>query len=306
VPQSEVPQSQTPQSQAPQTFDQRWSAWGSSFGAASRSNGDLVVGSNNVTASDYGFAGGMEYHAAPDTVLGFGLAGGGTGWTLTQALGSGRSDAFAAGVYAKTHVGPAYLSAAFAFANHWFTTNRIALGDQLQATFMGQNYAARFEGGYRYALPITGAQDTGAIIGVTPYAAVQTQALQTPSYSEADQTSGGFGLSYTSANATDTRSELGARFDNLQVVNSMPLVLRGRLAWAHDWVTNPALGAAFQTLPGSSFTVSGAAPPKDSALTTAAAELHITPNWTVIARFDGAFGAGSQTYGGTGALKYSW
>jgi uncharacterized protein with beta-barrel porin domain len=108
-------------------------------------------------------------------------------------------------------------------------------------------------------------------------------------------------------NATDTRSELGARVDNLQVVDGMPLVLRGRLAWAHDWFTNAtALNAVFQTLPGSNFTVNGAAPPKNSALTTAAAELHISANWTAIAKFDGDFGSGSQTYGGTGTLKYSW
>jgi uncharacterized protein with beta-barrel porin domain len=287
---------------AKQTFDQRWTAWGSGFGGTSFTNGNAAIGSNNVKASAYGFAAGMEYHLTPDTVYGFALAGGGTNWNLAQGLGSGRSDAFQAGVYGKTHWGPAYVSAALAFANHWFTTDRIAQSDQLRASFTGQSYAARLEGGYRYALPIT-----GAIVGVTPYAAVQAQDFHTPSYSETDITGGGFGLSYASMNATDTRSELGARFDNLQIVDSMPLVLRGRLAWAHDWFTNAAaLNAVFQTLPGSSFTVDGAAPPKNSALTTAAAELHITSNWTAIAKFDGEFGSGSQTYGGTGTLRYSW
>jgi uncharacterized protein with beta-barrel porin domain len=67
------------------------------------------------------------------------------------------------------------------------------------------------------------------------------------------------------------------------------------------------LNAAFQALPGSNFTVNGAAQPKNSALTTAAAaELHITPSWTAIAKFDGEFGSGAQTYGGTGTLRYSW
>ena len=86
----------------------------------------------------------------------------------------------------------------------------------------------------------------------------------------------------------------------------MPLVLRGRLAWAHDWVSNPSLGAVFQALPGSSFTVNGAAPPQNSALTTAGAELHLTANWSLIAKFDGEFAATAQTYAGTGTLKYSW
>jgi len=86
----------------------------------------------------------------------------------------------------------------------------------------------------------------------------------------------------------------------------MPLILRGRLAWAHDWLSNSSLGAVFQALPGSNFTVSGAAAPQNSALTTAAAELHLTANWTAMAKFDGEFASTSQTYAGTGTLKYSW
>jgi uncharacterized protein with beta-barrel porin domain len=132
------------------------------------------------------------------------------------------------------------------------------------------------------------------------------QNFHTPGYSETDLTGGGFGLTYGAMSATDTRSELGARFDNLTVWDGMPLVLRGRLAWAHDWVSNPALGAVFEALPGSNFTVNGAAVPANSALTTAAAELHLTANWTAIAKFDGEFAPSAQTYAGTGTLKYSW
>jgi uncharacterized protein with beta-barrel porin domain len=284
-----------------QGFEQRWNAWGAGYGGAGNYDGNPAVGSTNVNASDYGYAAGMTYHVTPTTSYGFALAGGGTNWTLAQSLGSGRSDSFQAGVYGTTHFGPAYLSGALAFANHWFTTNRIALGDDLTAKFQGQSYAARGEAGYRYAVPVT-----GYIVGVTPYAALQVQDFHTPSYSETDLSGGGFGLTYNAVNATDTRSELGARFDNLTVWNGMPLVLRGRLAWAHDWVSNPALGAVFQALPGSNFTVNGAAPPKNSALTTAGAELHLSANWTAMAKFDGEFGSGSQTYAGTGTLKYSW
>ena len=288
------------QPDAPAGFDQRWSAWAGGFGS-SGTNGNTVVGSSNVTATDYGYAAGMTYHVTPGTDYGFALAGGGTNWNLTQSLGSGRSDFFQAGVYGTTHFGPAYLSGALVFANHWFTTNRIAVGDNLTAKFDGQSYAARGEAGYRYAVPVT-----GTIVGVTPYAALQVQDFHTPSYSETDLSGGGFGLTYGSVNATDTRSELGARFDNLTVWDGMPLVLRGRLAWAHDWVSNPALGTVFQALPGSNFTFDGAAPPKNSALTTAGAELHLSANWTAMAKFDGEFGVGSQTYAGTETLKYSW
>jgi uncharacterized protein with beta-barrel porin domain len=62
----------------------------------------------------------------------------------------------------------------------------------------------------------------------------------------------------------------------------------------------------FQTLPGSNFTVTGAATPANFALTTAAAELHMSANWSLIAKFDGEFAATAQTYSGTGTLRYSW
>jgi uncharacterized protein with beta-barrel porin domain len=283
----------------PQNFAQRWSAWGSAFGGTNTTDGDPVAGSSNVTVNDYGFAGGMDYHVTPDALFGFALAGGGTNWNLAQNLGSGRSEAFEAGLYGKTDIGPAYIAAALAFSNNWFTTNRIApLGDQLTAKFQGQDYAGRVEAGYRVAvLPM---------VGVTPYAAVQAQAFRTPSYSETDLSGAGFGLSYNAMNATDTRTELGARFDDLIIAGSMPLVVRSRLAWAHDWVSNPSLDAVFQALPGASFVVNGAAVPANSALASAGAELHMTSNWSLQAKFDGEFAAGAQTYAGTGTLKYAW
>ena len=86
----------------------------------------------------------------------------------------------------------------------------------------------------------------------------------------------------------------------------MPLILRARVAWAHDWISNPALGAVFQALPGANFTVNGAAPPKDAALTSAQADLHLTANWQLSAKFDSEFAKGSQTYAGTGTLRYAW
>jgi outer membrane autotransporter protein len=280
-------------------FDQRWGTWGSSFGGSSTTNGDPVAGSNSVTASDFGFAAGMDYHFSPDTVAGFALAGGGTSWGLAQGLGGGRSDAFQAGIYGTTRSGPAYLSGAVAFANHWMSTSRIAFAsDQLSASFNAQSYGGRLEAGYRIAaLPA---------LGFTPYAAVQAQSFHTPSYSESDLTGGGFGLSYAAMNATDTRSELGARFDAPTLLGALPLVLRGRIAWAHDWVSNPSLAAAFQTLPGASFIVNGAPVPKDAALASAGAVLHITPDWSLAAKFDGEFASGSQTYAGSGTLRYTW
>jgi uncharacterized protein with beta-barrel porin domain len=293
----------------PQSFDQRWSAWGGAFGGSSATSGDPTVGSHDIAAGTFGFAAGMDYHVSPSTIVGFALAGAGTNWGLSSGLGGGYSEALQIGTYGITWFGPAYLAGALSFSNHWFTTNRSALGDQLTANFVGQSYGARFEGGYRFILSLPSAASGGGSgwgFGVTPYGAVQAQDFQTPSYSESDTTGGSLGLSYNAMNATDVRTELGARFDDPTLLCGKPLILFGRLAWAHDFVSNPALSAAFEALPGSTFTVNGAPIPNDSALTTAGAQFFLASNWSVIAKFDGEFAPGSQTYGGSGTLRYTW
>lgn len=95
-------------------------------------------------------------------------------------------------------------------------------------------------------------------------------------------------------------------FDDPTLLNGMPLILRARFAWAHDWVTNPSLDAVFQSLPGSSFIVNGATPPKNSALASAGGQYFLSPAWSFTAKFDGEFASGTQTYGGTGTLRYTW
>ncbi len=284
-----------------QTFDQRWSVWGAAFGGTATANGDpIVIGSSKVTANDYAFAGGADYKLTPDTVVGFALAGGGTNWGLSGGLGSGRSDMFEGGVFGTTRFGNAYLGADAEFGNHWMSTQRFALGDQLTASFNGQISGVRAETGYRYAVI--------PAFGITPYAALQSQWFHTPNYSETDLTNpaNGFALSYAGTTANDTKSELGARFDGHTMLGNVPFVVRARLAWAHDWVSTPAMTAAFTALPASPFTVFGAPLPHDSALTSLEGEAHLTTNWTATAKFYGDFAGGYQSYAGTGTLRYSW
>jgi fibronectin-binding autotransporter adhesin len=282
---------------------QGYSAWGSAFGAYNTTSGDASgVGSHNVTARAYGVALGMDYHFAHDTVVGFALAGGGTDWSLAQGLGTGRSDAFQAGLFAKKLFGPAYIAGALTAANHWMKTDRNSFGgDHVNASFTAQSYGGRLEAGYRY--PLRG-------VSVIPYAAVQAQAFRTPSYSETDLSGGSFALSYGAATTTDVRSEFGARFEGLTALsNGMPLTWRARAAWAHDWVDNPTLTATFLAAPpgsGAGFTVTGASPAHDSALVSVGAELRITRSLSLGANFDGEFASGSQTYSGKATVRVSW
>ena len=284
----------------PPSFEQRWSAWGAGYGGSNRTSGDpAVVGSHDLSAATAGGAAGLDYRLAPGTVVGFALAGGGTNWGLAQGLGTGKSDAFQAGVYGTARSGSAYLAAALAYTNHWMSTDRFAFaGDHLTASFNAQSFGGRVESGYRF-ITYYG--------GLTPYVSIQSQTFHTPSYNETDLTGGGFALAFNGRNATDTRSELGGRFDRLLLLNSdAALTLRARVAWAHDWISDPSLLPLFQTLPGASFIVNGATPAKNSALTSAGAEYRLASGFTWLAKFDGEFATHSSTYAGTGTVRYTW
>ena len=96
---------------------------------------------------------------------------------------------------------------------------------------------------------------------------------------------------------------MGARFDRLLLLNpDAALTMRARVAWAHDWISDPTLAALFQTLPGASFIVNGATPAKNSALTSAGAELRLANGVALI----GKFASHSSTYAGTGTVRYTW
>src|ERR1700730_18042152 len=97
------------------------------------------------------------------------------------------------------------------------------------------------------------------------------------------------------------------RYDKLVLLNyGTVLAWRAKVAWAHDWVTDPSVMPVFEALPGASFIVNGATPAKNSALTSAGAELRLINGVSLLAKFDGEFAAHSQTYAGTGTVRYVW
>jgi uncharacterized protein with beta-barrel porin domain len=285
----------------PMLYEPRWSVWGSAYGGTATVNGDAVVGSHSTDSRVGGFAAGADYRLARDTVLGFALAGGGTSWSLANRLGSGRSDVFQGGVYGSHRFGPAYVSTALAYAWHDTTTTRtVSIGPEtLQGRFRPHVLAARLEGGYRFGW---------GTFGVTPYAAAQLQSFRAPSYTEAATAGAGtFALSYASQTETATRTELGAWLDHRhRLGHDTELVLRGRAAWAHDYDTTRRIAPSFVALPGASFTVDGAAASPDLALVSAVAELRLRGGVSLSAKFDGEFGARSESYAATGALRYAW
>jgi uncharacterized protein with beta-barrel porin domain len=284
-------------------FEARWSVWAAGFGGAQSTDGNAAVGSNNTTSSIAGTAVGADYRFSPFTIAGFALAGGGTNFSVAGS-GGGRSDLFQAGAFIRHDAGAAYISGALAYGWQDIITNRtvtLAGTDILRAEFNANAFSGRVEGGYRFVAPWVGG------IGITPYAAAQFTTFDLPAYAESALAgTNAFALSYGAKSVTDPRSELGFRTDKSFAMQDGVLTLRGRLAWAHDYDTNRAIGATFQSLPGASFVVNGAAQTSDSALVTASVEKKWLNGWSAAATFEGEFSSVTASYAGKGVVRYQW
>lgn len=282
--------------------DRRWNIWAASFGGQALASGDSATGATATRASTFGVAAGVDYRVSPESLVGFALAGGGTRWSVDNNLGGGKSDVFQLGLYGRHDFGASYVAAAASYALNTMSTDRtvtVSGTDMLTASFNAHNIGGRLEVGHSFA--------TRSPVGVTPYAALQTQALYLPAYAETSTSgSGTFALAYASRTATSTRAELGARFDTRQLTATGDVNLFVRAAWAHDWNSDPSVTASFQTLPGTSFTVNGAARPDNLALLSTGAEIAVASNVTLFAKFDGEFADGYQSYAGSAALRYAF
>jgi autotransporter-associated beta strand protein len=294
----------TPRSEGSLPFSTRWNVWALAFGGANNTSGDPNgSGSHNTASRTAGVAAGLDYKLTPDTLLGFALAGGGTGWSVAQGLGGGQSDVFQAGLYGSQQFGRWYVSGAGSFANYWMSTSRtvtIPGTETLNAGFIARSWGARAETGYKLAW---------ASVNVTPYTALQVQTFATPFYSEHSTSgSGQFALSYAAHRATVTRGELGswASKDVLLADNAV-MTAFGRAAYAHDWQPATQANATFLGLsPIANFSVGGAKPAADLAVFTTGAEIQMMSGWALMGKFDGEFGVGTQTYVGTGRARYAW
>jgi autotransporter-associated beta strand protein len=285
------------------TFEAHWSVWGAGFGGSQTTDGNIAQGSNSTTSRIWGVAAGADYAFSPQTTAGFALAGGGTNFSVVGG-GGGRSDLVQLGGFVRHTVASAYVTAALAYGWQDVTTDRtvtVAGIDKLRGRFNANAYSARIEAGHRTVLPWAGG------VGITPYAAAQVTHLDLPGYAESTVAGpAAFALSYAAKSVTAPRTELGLRSDKSFAVGDALLTLRGRAAWAHDFNTDRAASATFQSLPGASFVVNGATPAHDAALTTASAEMKFVSGISLAATFEGEFSEVTRSYAGKGVARYSW
>ncbi len=101
--------------------------------------------------------------------------------------------------------------------------------------------------------------------------------------------------------------ELGARLEHaLALSDGGLLTLTGRAAWAINGGTDRNVGAAFQSLPGTAFTIDGAEPDRNALLLDAGAGYRAPSGIFAAATFEGEFSGNVKSYAGKVKVGYSW
>jgi hypothetical protein len=300
----------------PAVYQPRWDVWGAAFGGSANLSGDLTtVGSHNTYTGVGAVAAGADYRFSPNSLIGFSLAGGATNWSVGGSTGgnafgsggAGHSDVFMAAGYGKYSNGPAYVSGAVSYSNYWMNTNRtvtVAGFDQLNARFGAESWGGRLEGGWKLPNPIFK-------MNWTPYAAIQGQSFRTGNYAETALVgSNQFALNFTGRTATAYREEVGLRNDLVVPIDKgSQLDLFGKIAYAHDDITNPSANANLTAfgVGGAPFIVYGALPARNLALSTTGMEARLANGWSFMAKVDTEYGDRDyRSYSGTGRIRYTW
>ena len=223
----------------------------------------------------------LQDHAGhPDRLR---AGGGGTNYSLANALGSGPADLFQAGVFGRQNIGAAYLSAALAYGWHDVTTNRtVALAgvDVVAGALPRRDVLGPLRGrlSLRNAVRRHHALRRGAGDQLQPAGLCRSRLHRRRRL---------FALNYAAQTTTATRTELGLRTDKSFAMQDGVLTLRGRAAWAHDYNHDRAVTAVFQALPGASFVVNGARANPDAALVSAGAEMKWLNGFSLAAHLRG-------------------
>ena len=168
----------------------------------------------------------------------------------------------------------------------------------MSANWTATTWSGRAETGYRIGL---------AGHGLTPFVAGQGQAANLPGFCETSRTGSGAALCFNANTATSLRSELGVEGDaDLGTVLGSKARLQARLAWAHEWQTANTASAWFQSLPGSSFTVSGTPLPADIAIVRVLSEVALDRTWSFRLQADAELAGNYGSFAGTARIAARW
>ena len=280
-----------------------WSLWGAALGGTGSVAGNANAGTLTYNAG--GFAAGADYRFDPRFLAGFALGYvSGNQWA-SGFSGQGTTSSYQASLYASFTQGAFYLDG---LAGYGYNDN------QMTRQIVLPNLAARLAQGRTGANQLLGQLEAGYRIGVheqtaasiTPFARFQGSTNSQFGFTESG--AGSLNLNVAPQTTGSARSVLGAEFAGAFGPDGREkLAVQIRLGWAHEYAdTTRPVTASFAGAPGSNFTVFGAAPTRDSATFSLAANTVVAPGTSLYVRYDGETGSGTANHVLNGGLRLTW
>ena len=267
--------------------------------------GGGIAGSGDRHGVSYamgGVAAGIEHRFNPDFKLGVAVGYLGGGYGTHGLSGSGNLNTLSTALYASFTPGNWYVDAALGYGYGFGTLGRSIVFPGVARVAASNTSANELlssaEAGHRIPL--------GEHTALTPFAALQGIAVLQNGLTETG--AGAVDLNVQRQVTWSARGILGAELSHdLPVGLPMPLLLTLRAGWAHEFA-NPSRGvtAGFVGLPGATFTVHGAAVPRDAAVAGIGASLAVQPSIDVFLRYDGALASGASTQAGSAGLRFAF
>ena len=280
-----------------------WTLWGSALGGTGSVAGNANAGALSYNAS--GFAAGADYRFDPRFLAGFAVGyANGNQWA-SGFSGQGTTNSYQASLYASFTQAAFYLDGLAGYGyNDNQMTRQIVLPNLAARTAQGRVGANQFlgqlEAGYRIGI------NEPAAASITPFARFQGTTNSQLGFSESG--AGALNLTVAPQTTGSARSVLGAELAGaFGPEGREKLALQLRLGWAHEYAdTTRPVTASFAGAPGANFTVFGAAPTRDAATFSLAANTAVAPGTSLYLRYDGETGNGTTTHALNGGFRVSW
>jgi outer membrane autotransporter protein len=283
-----------------------WQTWGAVFGTERSVDGDAVGGTFGSKQSGAGGAAGVTYRPDADLALSAAVGASKSNFSVSDLATSGDLTAAHLGVHAAKRWGAFYAMAAIAYARIDNDTTRNIAGagptETASGGFISDLLTGRMEVGWRNLL---------GRYALTPFATVQYSELWQHGYSETSVTAGGtpgiLGLSYAAQAVPSFPTSLGVQIDSrFDLASGLSITPYARLAWLHEFKPDSQVDASFISLPGASFTVSGARSASDAAKIDSGLRLALNNQAALTASFNSELASHSRTFAGTGKLHVTW
>jgi uncharacterized protein with beta-barrel porin domain len=275
----------------------RWSIWASGYGQSGEIDGN--GNSHNLAETIAGGAFGADYRINSQLLIGASVGSGNAAFNLAGGLGRGNIDHIQFALYSDYTKGRAYLDSVLGGAYGAGTTRRDASVPDVPGTAYADVSDAQFLGSLEagYALPLGAAT-------VTPFAGMKFGVVNQSGFTE--HGAGVVDLSVQGQSEGSAQSVLGTQLSDVVPIGQIKVVADARLGWTHEFAsTSRSAIESFTGAPGASFTVVGAAVPRDAALVSFGVATRVAADTSLYVTYEGQFGDGYSN-AATGGLRFTW